>query len=91
MSEEDLSDSALQFIKQSRQLLIVRFADPVHYKSSDHPITIFMAGSPGAGKTEVSKILLKRFPFQAVRIDADQVRALCPGYTGQNFCFSESE
>jgi UDP-N-acetylglucosamine kinase len=48
------------------------------------PVSLFMAGSPGAGKTEVSKALMKRFETVPVRIDADEIRAVCPGYTGAN-------
>ena len=48
------------------------------------PVSLFMAGSPGAGKTEVSKSLMKRFETRPVRIDADEIRTLCPGYTGAN-------
>ena len=44
-----------------------------------------MAGSPGAGKTEVSKRLVESLGEGApVRIDADEVREMCPGYTGTN-------
>ena len=53
-----------------------------------------MAGSPGAGKTEVSKAfaaLLEELPAQGfdglgkvLRIDPDDYRAYLPGYTGSN-------
>jgi predicted ABC-type ATPase len=43
-----------------------------------------MAGSPGAGKTEVSKRLVAKFTQKPIRIDADEIRALCPGYSGPN-------
>jgi len=49
------------------------------------PISIFMAGSPGAGKTEASKILLRN-AGNVVRIDTDELRdhfAEC-GYDGAN-------
>ncbi|MBI3255577.1 MAG: zeta toxin family protein [Candidatus Andersenbacteria bacterium] len=47
---------------------------------------MFMAGSPGAGKTEVSKRLLSRFEQKPLRIDADEIRTLMPGYVGANAC-----
>ncbi len=53
-------------------------------ESADVPVSIFMAGSPGAGKTEVSKQLVKQFHNKPVRIDADEIRPLCPGYNGLN-------
>ena len=50
-----LSDDAYEFVRRNKQLLIAKFADPKDYSTSRKPITIFMAGSPGAGKTEFSK------------------------------------
>lgn len=56
--------------------------------SGSHPSIWFMAGSPGAGKTEVSKELVKRLEawhqHTVVRIDPDEVRGYLPGYTGGN-------
>lgn len=44
---------------------------------------IFMAGSPGAGKTEVVQTLIP-MNNNLVVIDADQFRKKFPGYTGNN-------
>ena len=38
------------------------------------PVSIFMAGSPGAGKTEASKALVREFR-DPVRIDPDELRS----------------
>ncbi len=43
-----------------------------------------MAGSPGAGKTEISKWLVGQYKNKPVRIDADEIRTLCDGYSGAN-------
>ena len=46
-----------------------------------------MAGSSGAGKTESSKNLIKKFSkddHQIIRIDPDELRIKIPGYTGSN-------
>jgi len=47
-----------------------------------------MAGSPGAGKTETSKIFIsllsKIIKVNIVRIDADEIREMIPGYKGAN-------
>lgn len=48
-----------------------------------------MAGSPGAGKTEFSKNLVRLFEStknktKAVRIDGDDLRSYFSGYTGNN-------
>ncbi len=84
MSDEDLSKQALEWLKANSKVLIEEFASVHDYVSEVSPTTIFMAGSPGAGKTEVSKSLISRFEQQPVRIDADEIRAICPGYIGVN-------
>lgn len=85
MSEEDykISENALQWIKDNERFLIKTFANPDGYETDTTLISLFMAGSPGAGKTEVSKRLIQRFQKKPVRIDADEIRALCPEYKGE--------
>src|SRR3989344_3195494 len=86
MSENDrqLEARASEFIKANKKELIARFCPPSICHSVTHPVSLFMAGSPGAGKTEVSKGLIKKFNDIPVRIDADEIRGFCPGYTGTN-------
>jgi UDP-N-acetylglucosamine kinase len=43
-----------------------------------------MAGSPGAGKTESSIELLKKFPTPIIRIDVDELRKEFGDYKGNN-------
>ncbi|MGH7973476.1 MAG: zeta toxin family protein [Limisphaerales bacterium] len=50
----------------------------------EHPVSVFMAGSPGAGKTEASIELIARFGSPILRIDPDELRSECPAYTGAN-------
>ncbi len=85
ISDEELSANAVEFIKQNHALLISTFAPTEKCKAVKTPVSLFMAGSPGAGKTEVSKGFMERFPSSsAIRIDADDLRSLCDGYTGTN-------
>lgn len=84
MDDEEVRKTAQKFIQNNRALLIDTFASDSVYKPDDFPVTVFMAGSPGAGKTEVSIELVKHFTSPAVRIDADEIRKLCEGYTGMN-------
>ncbi len=79
-----LEQQAYDFIAHSGSELVKRFADPTIYKPVERPVSLFMAGSSGAGKTEVSIGLVKRFTTRPIRIDADEIRQLCPGYTGGN-------
>lgn len=86
MDEEEirLAEEAFKFIKTNKKELIEKFASPNTYRPATNPIALFMAGSPGAGKTEVSKNLIKRFENIPIRIDADEIRTICDGYKGSN-------
>lgn len=75
-------DRAHKYIKSHQQELVKKFADPEIYKPDSAPISLFMAGSAGAGKTETSKRLIETFQSKPVRIDADVIREFVPGYNG---------
>ncbi len=74
----------MKFVKNNYKQIINDVV--VENIGSDNPVSIFMAGSPGAGKTEFSKHLLtiwfKGMPI--VRIDPDEIRGMLPQYTGGN-------
>ena len=81
-SDEKVSNSALDFVKVNKKLLIGEFCDIDKFPSHIKPYTIFMAGSPGAGKTEYSKALIKDL-FEndrtlTARIDPDEIRNFIP-------------
>jgi UDP-N-acetylglucosamine kinase len=83
--EQKLAGEAEKYIKEHKCELIERFADPKVYHFNPNPISLFMAGSPGAGKTEVSKRLIELFTGNLpVRIDADDIRTIFPNYNGAN-------
>jgi len=82
--EQKIADDAVRYAKEHKADIIKKFADPTLYKPSSQPISLFMAGSPGAGKTEISKALAQRFKHKPVRIDADEIRDMLPGYMGDN-------
>lgn len=82
--ELKLSEEAKAWVKLNQKKLIERFASTKEHVSDALPWTLFMAGSPGAGKTEISKRLMPRFKQKPARIDADEIRTICPGYTGAN-------
>jgi predicted kinase len=87
MSEEEkkIADQARKYIRKNRKAVLFRaFADDADYVADTAPVTVFMAGSPGAGKTEISRELVKQFKTKAVHIDADEIRKMLPGYTGTN-------
>jgi len=83
----NLEEQAKEWIKQNKRILIDKFANLQAFPGVINPFTIFMAGSPGAGKTEFSKSFISAYPdadTKIVRIDADEIRDLIPGYNGQN-------
>ncbi|MCK5061822.1 zeta toxin family protein [Candidatus Parcubacteria bacterium] len=78
---------ANEFIKKNKKILFEKFASDKIYKPRKKPISLFMAGSPGAGKTEYSKALIETAKNSAnpiVRIDADEIREMIPLYNGHN-------
>lgn len=86
MDERDLSKEAAQFIRRSKKELITNFADLKKHPQDVKPASVFMAGSPGAGKTEFSKNLIKELGDGVVRIDPDEIRSMLPIeiYNGKN-------
>ena len=86
-NSNDLNDSnnAKKFIKDNKKFLIEKFAKIESIPPKENPFSIFMAGSPGAGKTEFSKAFIKSKPlFSAVRIDADEIKKIIPQYNNHN-------
>ncbi len=86
-NSSDLNDSnnAKKCIKDNKKLLIEKFAKLETVPSKENPFSIFMAGSPGAGKTEFSKAFIKsNLSISAVRIDADEIKKIIPQYNGHN-------
>ena len=93
MTDEEikLAEFAKKYLRDYAFELIERFVADKNFLSDERPVSVFMAGSPGAGKTEASKRLIERFKNKPVRIDADEIREWLPGYTGANaFVFGEA-
>jgi predicted ABC-type ATPase len=82
--DQRIADEAVVFAKANRKGIARRLTDPSIFLSEDSPVSVFMAGSPGAGKTEASLEFLSRFGGGVLRIDPDNYRSELPGYTGSN-------
>lgn len=85
--DEALRSSAVQFARDNKKAIAKRLTDPEKYVPDKDPVSVFMAGSPGAGKTEASIELLEKYSTDGVRIlriDPDELRSEFPGYTGAN-------
>ncbi|MEI8344422.1 MAG: zeta toxin family protein [Candidatus Moraniibacteriota bacterium] len=97
MKEDELIEKSKSWIRSNKKMLIEKFIGDISYIPDIAPFSMFMAGSPGAGKTESSKRFIKDFikrynretgntkkQINVVRIDPDEIRELIPGYTGAN-------
>lgn len=82
--EKKIEDEAFAWIKKHKKDLFSKFADLSVYHTDNVSTTVFMAGCPGAGKTEISRRLVEVFKQKPVIIDADEIRKVIPGYIGKN-------
>jgi len=81
MTDEESSKEAISYVKAHHRELIDHFVRDI--KPTKSPVSIFMAGSPGAGKTEFSKHLIDEIlgaQGKIVRIDPDEIRFWLPQY-----------
>lgn len=84
MTPEQLAfvEGAKTWAKAHRKQFAATFTSPERFPGEVNPVAVFMAGSPGAGKTEASKALLAELGGGFLRIDPDEFRQEIPGYTG---------
>ncbi|MBB1416304.1 zeta toxin family protein [Pseudoalteromonas sp. SG44-1] len=85
MAPEELERQAISYAKSNRTRIARELTDKNQFPPDTRPVSVFMAGSPGAGKTEASKAFLDEIGADNVlRLDPDELRELIPGYTGDN-------
>ena len=83
--EEKIQEDAIAYAKANRKDIVAGLTDTSKFPGEEMPVSVFMAGSPGAGKTEASIELLASLDGPPVlRIDPDELRDLFPGYSGGN-------
>lgn len=88
-------EEAIIWVKRNKRFIKNRFASIKDYPPDNYPSTIFMAGAPGAGKTEFSKLFIEKFyesekEKKVVRLDTDEIREIIPGYYGYNASLFQS-
>lgn len=84
-AEELIWAEAIAYARSNKKAIAKRHANKDLYPSEEEPVSVFMAGSPGAGKTEASIALLNLFTDTSIlRIDPDELRSEFSGYTGGN-------
>jgi Ni2+-binding GTPase involved in maturation of urease and hydrogenase len=59
--ESKIAQEAFTWIKDHSKFIINNFIQPDDSDQTSKVLSLFMAGSPGAGKTEVAKQLYKEF------------------------------
>lgn len=85
--EKRIEEEAIAYAKKHRNEIARRLTDPKIFVPEANPVSVFMAGSPGAGKTEASIELINLKSAdgaKVLRIDPDELREEFPGYTGEN-------
>ncbi len=85
--EKAICEQAIAFARKNKKSVALEITDLAIYPADSNPVSVFMAGSPGAGKTEASKALLTAVEEEGtktVRIDPDELRGRFEGYSGDN-------
>ncbi|MBF8642298.1 MULTISPECIES: zeta toxin family protein [Pseudomonas] len=83
--EKELQEAAIRFAKANKKPIARELTDRKRFPAESDPVSVFMAGSPGAGKTEASIELISLFSDTPIlRIDADELRERFEGYDGTN-------
>lgn len=92
--DSEIERGALKYAIENRTRIAREIVNTSVYYREEIPFTMFMAGSPGAGKTEISLQMIdfceKEFSsllnlessLKILRIDPDEIRASIPGYVG---------
>lgn len=84
--EKAVRDKAIKFAQANKKVIAKRLTDKSVFSAEDNPVSVFMAGSPGAGKTEASLSLIAKLAseYQVLRIDPDELRSEFEDYEGCN-------
>ncbi|MGH8138775.1 MAG: zeta toxin family protein [Steroidobacteraceae bacterium] len=87
--ERKIQEAAVAYAKANKRSMCAQLTDPSVYPPEENPVSVFMAGSPGAGKTESAKEIIAQLESEpgapkVLRIDPDDLRSEFPGYIGSN-------
>ncbi|MDW1599665.1 zeta toxin family protein [Vibrio sp. Vb2960] len=86
-AETEVIKRAVSFAKRNRTKICRRITDKTIYLPEKDPVSVFMSGSPGAGKTESSKELVASISDgqgKVLRLDPDDLRVEFDEYDGSN-------
>lgn len=86
MSEDEVIEHAIAYAKKIKKSFAKKIVD--HRPEEASAVSVFMAGSPGAGKTETARIIIEKFKDKhslgPVHIENDEYRKLFEHYEGVN-------
>lgn len=89
MTDEEtaIKQRAEEFARKRKGVIAKEITSTAVFLPDEFPVSVFMAGSPGAGKTESSRNLIKKFTQDSqsvLRIDSDELRSRFEEYNGAN-------
>lgn len=85
--DEKIKRRAEFFARKNKLKIAKEKTNPEIFPPEEFPVSVFMAGSPGAGKTESSRKLIEKLTKDGrsvLRIDIDEFRPIFEGYKGDN-------
>ena len=80
--EKDIQQKAIRYARKNKKQIAKKVLE--NYSRVEHPYSMFMAGSPGAGKSEWARNVKHVTSGEMLHIDGDDLRNELPGYTGDN-------
>ena len=90
-TNQNIIDEAIDYAKKNKKRIAKELTNVDVYPPEENPVSVFMAGSPGAGKTEASISLIENAidttndnTLKVLRIDADELRVNFERYNGLN-------
>jgi UDP-N-acetylglucosamine kinase len=78
-----MDDEIAKWANENKKTIAREYIRNSDFKSKDNPTGIFMAGLPGAGKTEFTVELIKYIADAPLRIDMDEIAKEIEGYKPQ--------
>jgi predicted ABC-type ATPase len=85
--ESRIEAEAITFANAHKKEVAIELTGISKFPADTNPVSVFMAGSPGAGKTESSQNLIAKLTdggHKVLRIDPDELRSRFKTYTGAN-------
>ena len=83
-----IQETAITFARKNKKKIAKKLTDKTIYKPESQPVSYFMAGSPGAGKSEFAKEMISEVNEKSdnptLYIDPDDIRHEFSDYQGTN-------